>query len=233
MMTNLGRYEEESAIERLDENTWFQLVGGTLPYSGGVMGVIAKKAQRIKEERLRTFLASVTERVAILGDDKIDRSFLDSPEFYGHLEFVWGQVAGTNEKQKIEYLRRFFVRGIQSDRPDTTIMEILRKYLMNLYGAHLAVLALVFEKKRNVSLTDRSQATRAPGPQAPVDLDELSGHLPSYEKNLLRALAVDLFALGLLGDWGLSNRGGIQNRFFLTENGRAFMAEMERTSGPI
>ncbi|MEW6249173.1 MAG: hypothetical protein AB1716_00875 [Planctomycetota bacterium] len=221
--------EPTTALERFDRNTWLQLLLGTIPYTGGVHKAIAIRVQRIRDERLQRFLQGLQEDVRKLGEQKLNKDFLDSEAFYSVLEFVWTQVAQTRDQEKLRYLRAFFTSTLTNEAPDVTLEELFKKYLISMTGAHLRLLEVIYGKQSRYSRADRAHFPSPLEGEIPLSVVDLYNILPNYPTELIRTLCVDLTSNGLIGDWGATHPGErVQERFYLADNGLAFMREMHR-----
>jgi len=221
---------KKNAVEKLDDHPVVALLG-SVPFSGGPLRLLALEARRSREKRMTLFLDAVREDISRLGNDKVDKTYLGSEDFYTNLEFVWSQLAQTRDEQKLSYLKAFFVGAISLERPDTSVTELLRRYLLTLTGSHLALLRAVHDKQAQYSLRDRlhSQAT-IPG-EMPLSRPDLAILLPGHPEELIGFLAIDLLAQGLLGDWATTHQGAPSDEHFvITDVGRLFMRELLRWS---
>jgi hypothetical protein len=190
----------ESVVRALGESTLVQMVLGTVPYTGGVGAVLAKEAQRLREERVARFLAELAAEVErdrqVL--EGLDVEFVRSESFVDLVLDVLDEVGRGADDAKLGFLRLFLRNGCLKERPDTSWQAVLRAHVRRLSGSHLVLLSGYYSRQGLRSSSERYGRVRSDA--LPLSPDKAAPRT-TFSADLLPMLAWDLVSAGLLVDW--------------------------------
>ncbi len=177
------------ASEKYVENISLRASVAMIPYIGGSLDIIfSAKGNEIIFRRINFFLKFLEESVSKLDEDKIDKEFLESEDWFDLIYRTFDEVKKTRiiEKQKI------FAKILANSTlniEDTEDIEIYIRIIGELSGVDLIVLDLIYKKRNFINSNDyKTYAT------AWEELTLESG----FEKEKVKLSLYKLFSLGLI-----------------------------------
>jgi hypothetical protein len=167
-----------------------------IPWIGAVIdNTLSTPGRRARRERLISFLTEVKETLDQLDGDKIDRAFVESPEFEGVVQDVLLKASNTSREEKLRMLRDALVGAATGGSGAKALMDTIWALIMELSPEHVAVLQYVDRKSRTVFSSGGDVILSTDGPPKPVVLDRAFEDLSS---NVLNEIVTDLVGRGLL-----------------------------------
>ena len=132
---------------RYSENLELRTAVQLIPYIGGALDmIISAEGIRIQKERVENFLNELKEGMNKLSEEKIDKEFLESEEFFSLFQMTIEKVIRNYEKQKIGYFRNIFVNSVKVNLSETYYKEGFINKLSNLSVIHIGILKFYHER---------------------------------------------------------------------------------------
>lgn len=131
-------------LENLELRSLVQII----PYVGGSLDtILSAEGNRIQKERFEKFLNELKEGMNKLNEQKIDKNFIKSEEFFSLFQITIEKVIRNYEKEKIQYFRNIFVNSVKIGKSDTYYKEGFMNILANLSAVHISILKDYFERE--------------------------------------------------------------------------------------
>jgi len=214
----------ESLLERIVKVS--SVLAAAVPVAGGPTSVsLGYWLQDQEKVRWKVYWDGVEERVQSLDMKKLDKTFLESPEFILRLQEIYAEVTRTADDGKLGYLRDFLLSSLWKEGADIEWRNLFWDHVRRLSGAHLATLEFVFKRQRHLSYVQRFNLPQA-GDDAPLNLDHFATAFTRFDRNLLQMILADLTAAGLIGLW--HQQSAKVTAWSLTDAGLALMSFLDR-----
>src|SRR5205823_1061812 len=139
-----------------------------------------------------------------------------SEEFVDFFRDTAERVTRSHGDEKLEALRNAFVNGTTIEGSQGPLKEIVLRIVGDLTASHMLALR---------AASDRQEGPADPGVGANyIDDEYLQKQIPGLSAPEAMAVAFDLLAAGLFGNWWQGKWGGANgrtDRYFITDLGRS------------
>ena len=134
-----SKYEEMFEIRALIQS---------IPWVGATFDTtLAAEGTRLKRRKLEEFLVELKETMGKISEEKIDKEFLNSEEFYVLFLTILERIMKTYEREKIILFRNIFINSIKVQNADTYYKEGFINIVTNLSVLHVQILKYYFERE--------------------------------------------------------------------------------------
>lgn len=185
-----------------------------IPFVGtAISSSLDTRAFQLFEENSRKFAEEVQGIITDLDESKLDKEFLESPEFTSLLVVTLSRNAHTYQQEKIKVFAKIFVSFLTSPESKSSYKEGFIQIIDELDVDHIRILGFIFERANNPVEIDERLRDR-------VFADDISSNL---QIPLGRTLAYcqQLLKFGLVRDWGVGRFGKYEpDKFAITEYGQ-------------
>lgn len=168
---------------------------------------------KLFEENTKKFTNELKSLIANLDEKKIDKDFLESPEFTSLLIETLACNARTYESEKVKLYAKIFTNYLTSTGSHITYKEGFIRILDELTVNHIRILAFICHRIDNPNEENEKLRDRVLAEDISSNLIVPIDRVLAYCQHLLR--------FGLIWDWGIGKLGEYKpNKFSITNYGR-------------
>lgn len=184
----------EKAAEKYANKTLLRAAINVVPYVGGAIDVlISSKASKISEKRILDFINSLSDNLTLVDENKIDKKYLDSDDFFDLIINCFERSSKTRSKLKKDYYAKILTKQITVLNTSTEVSEHYLDIISELNEKELIIATVLFDK---MTLDPKWKGERHYNWASKKGLEDLNnaGIIPSsdYEFTLLRLQRVGL-----------------------------------------
>lgn len=185
-----------------------------VPFLGSaISSSLDTRAFQLFEENSKRFAEEIRNIVKNLDEAKLDKIFIETPEFTSLLLEVLTRNARAYEEEKVKLFARAFVAFSTTQGAETKYKEGFIKIIDELTVDHIRVLGFVLYRLNNPNKENEKLRRRVLAEDISNSLDIPIDRVLAYCQHLLR--------FGLLWDWGIGKLGEYKpNKFSITDYGQ-------------
>lgn len=216
--------EEAGLLVRSMRNKLVQSGIAGIPFVGGpIQAYIANTLSELDKRQWEAYWSSFEARLDSVEECKINADFFASEEFVRRVREIYHEVVASEDREKLAYLRDYFVACASRLDTDVTWRDLSMRYLKSLTGGHLEILRHYFEHQGSLSQRDRFELPARTN-AVPLGIEPVAKAFPTFEDQVVAVLISDLSSYGLLGPWLGKPRE--PKGWSITDAGIRFMAFM-------
>ncbi|OGS20288.1 MAG: hypothetical protein A2252_12070 [Elusimicrobia bacterium RIFOXYA2_FULL_39_19] len=203
-----SKYEESFKIRALIQ---------AIPWAGSSLDtMLSAEGIRIKKRRLESFLNKITDSLKVISEDKIDKKYLESEEFYELFLILTEKVMKSYEKNKIGLFKNIFINSLTNKGSDIYYKEGLINIVSNLSIKHIQILRYYFEREEIFKKEGRNPNNSFTSPHAIIQQCYI-------KESQFEGFTNDLVRFGLLYDTGLGRTDYKRFDYRITNYAQDFM----------
>jgi hypothetical protein len=153
-----------------------------------------------REARLSDFLESIAEKLASLEIKTnliAEKVHIGSSDYFNTIEQLAEYAVKTNDKDKIEYLKKFAIQYALDQRPDIQLKDIYIGIVNQLTGMHFIILEVLYARQKNLSNFDLMSLVDMPERSESINLENIA-ELIKMNEELIITIIYSLRNVGLL-----------------------------------
>ncbi|NOT05516.1 MAG: hypothetical protein HOP27_13040 [Anaerolineales bacterium] len=184
-----------------------------IPFLGSaISSSLDTRAFQLFEENSRKFAEEIQQIIGGLDENKIDKEFLESPEFTSILIATLSRNAHTYQQEKIKVFAKIFVSFFTLPESKASYKEGFIQIIEELDIDHIRILGFIFERANNPIENDERLVDRVLADDISSNLQIPLGRTLAYCQQLLK--------FGLVRDWGVGKFGQYKpDKFAITDYG--------------
>jgi hypothetical protein len=195
------RTSEEAGVLKLVRNKWVQSGIAGIPFAGGpIQAYLSNVLLEVDRKCWEQYWTSVEDKLAELGETKIDVDYFSSEDFVRRLRRIYTEVTSGSDATKLHYLRDYFVACASTLEVDTTWKDVVLGHLKDLTGTHLLVLRFFYDTQKHLSSKDRFELRQRVS-DSPIVSERIVKGLKGADALLAEMIVADLCSRGLLAPW--------------------------------
>lgn len=185
-----------------------------IPFLGSaISSSLDTRAFQLFEENSRKFTEEVRQIVGNLDENKLDKEFIESPEFTSLLIGTLARNAHSYQQEKTRAYAKLFVSFLTNPGSSVSYKEGFIRIIDELDIDHIRIVAFIFERTNNPVETDERLKDRVVAEEISIVLNIPVDRTLAYCQQLIR--------YGLLRDWGIGKFGAYKpDKFAITDYGR-------------
>ncbi len=201
ILNEIKKYHDEHGEEvitylskKYDGSTIAKILFNLFPTVGPIIGdYLSDKAISIKLKRIYEFIKLSDEALKSIIDTKIDKTFLNSEEFYYIFERIFERVSKTHSSEKINRFRNVFVNCCTQELAKSKIKDNVISAVETLTDDDVCVLQYIYIQYDRPPLTNQDKFK--------IDIQGIISNLKTYQPWQVELYCNDLINTGLLYDY--------------------------------
>ncbi len=110
-----------------DSENKLRILINMLPAGGAIDKLLFDNKDKKEIQQIINYIKDISEKIETIEDDKIDKKFFDSDEFYCIFKQSLEYIRYEFQKEKIKLFRNLIINGITKERPPITLKYYLDK----------------------------------------------------------------------------------------------------------
>lgn len=205
--------------EKYCENIDLRTVIRNLPGIGQALDdLFAYKGSKILKKRINLFFKKTHEKLKKIDEEKIDKEYLESEEFFYIFQRILRQVSLSEEKEKVELFRNIFIKSIKIDGASVYYKERFVNMLADLSIIHIEILKYYYEREK-VFLTEHRGSAQCFTSFSAI-VQKLNSLLSEFQ---VETFCKDLMRYNLVSDIAIGKYDYQEGHYRITANGRDFV----------
>jgi hypothetical protein len=174
-----------------------------IPFGVGsaIDSLFGNRASNIQYNRLMDLINGIKSDVEKLDESKLNKSFLDSDEFYFLCRDIFMKVANTRTLDKIKLFKNIFVNAITQETPEMSFIEVCNSIVDQLNEADVQLLKIIkqnnyFDKSKGYRgfVIDDDGVVKLANGEDEKTIEDFNLPMPS----ILQASSLKLHSIGLI-----------------------------------
>ncbi len=216
---------KKQAIEKVDQANEFisnsPIIKGLFDGGLSLIPIIGQaisssldaRSFKLFEENTKQFTKELKSLIENVDERKIDKNFLESPEFTSILIDTLARNARAYENEKVKNYAKIFANYLTLKGSSIAYKEGFIKILDELTVDHIRIMAFICNQVDNPTEENEKLQDRVLAEDASNSLDIPLERVLAYCQHLLR--------FGLIRDWGIGKLGAYKpDKFSITDYGR-------------
>ena len=186
-----------------------------IPFLGSaISSSLDTRAFQLFEENSRKFTEEVGRLVTNIDESKLDKKFLETPEFTSLLIETLARNARTHDEEKINLFAKVFASFSTNQGSKINFKEGLIRIIDELSVEHIKVLGFIFDRTKYPNEADEKLKDRVQSQEIATQLNITVERAQAYCDQMIR--------YGLLRDWSIGKYGYKPGNFAITSYGLEF-----------
>ncbi|MCF8074278.1 MAG: hypothetical protein K9K69_18010 [Desulfarculaceae bacterium] len=132
------------------ERQWLQALIVSIPTFGGALDLLLSvKGREIVKKRFERFFHELKEEAKKIAEDKVDKDYLNSEEFYDLVREAMEAAAKSREQEKLQLIARALCKSEGNDEGYLNLSNEIIKLLVDLSLSDLHVVFKIYEHQKN------------------------------------------------------------------------------------
>lgn len=173
---------------------------GAIPYVGTLLNeLFFEYHSRIQQSRLNSFVKEISNRLAIIDEQLINRQYLESEEFYDLSIDVFTKALRTSQSDKICILTNIYITGLLNQKAvENDRHSIIMDILLSIKPTQFKILRFISENETALVQIDKFESL--------LELFQRYTKIQEIEKYEFKYYVTDLENKGLItSEGGLSD----------------------------
>lgn len=172
------------------------------------------RAFQLFEENSRIFAEEIRTIIKNLNEDKLDKEFLETPEFTSLLLEILGRNARTHEREKVRLFSKAFIAFSTKEGSTIKYKEGFIRIIDESSIEHINILAFIHNQLYSSQESDRKTKDCIPAYDIAIQFNTTTERVQAYCEQMIR--------YGLLRDWGIGRLDYEPGMYVITGYGIEF-----------